>query len=70
MLLDTRSGRLFQLNPIGATAWNALVMASGDVSSAAWTVAHRYGQPYQQVRDDLWCLIQQLAEAGLVDVTS
>ncbi len=70
VLLDTRSGRMFQLNPTGATAWNALVMAGGDISSAARTVAHRYGQPYQQVRDDLWRLIQRLAETSLVEATS
>ncbi|HEY6421998.1 MAG TPA: asparagine synthase-related protein [Pseudonocardiaceae bacterium] len=30
VLLDTRSGRMFQLNPTGASAWNALVGCCGD----------------------------------------
>ncbi|MBV9010789.1 MAG: PqqD family protein [Pseudonocardiales bacterium] len=69
VLLDTRSGRLFQLNPTGATAWNALVVAGGDIPSAVRTVAHHYGQPYQQVLDDLWGLIQRLVEISLMDAT-
>jgi hypothetical protein len=69
VLLDTRSGRMFQLNPTGATAWNALVMAGGDIPSAARTVAHRYAQPYQQVLDDLCGLIQRLAEISLLEAT-
>jgi hypothetical protein len=67
VLLDTRSGQMSQLNPTGATAWNALIMAGGDIPSAARTVAHHYGQPYHQVLDDLWGLIQRLAEISLVE---
>ncbi|MGH3753708.1 MAG: PqqD family protein [Pseudonocardiaceae bacterium] len=69
VLLDTRSGRMFQLNPTGATAWNALVMGGGDVQAAARTVAQRYGQPYLQVLDDLRPLIQLLVEANLLEAT-
>lgn len=67
VLLDTRSGRMFQLNPTGASAWNALVAGSGDAQAAARTLAQRYGQPYLQVLDDLWSLIQLLVEASLLE---
>lgn len=69
VLLDTRTGRMFQLNPTGATAWNALVVGGGDVQAAARTVAQRYGQLYLQVLDDLWPLIQRLVEANLLEAT-
>ncbi|MGH3887331.1 MAG: PqqD family peptide modification chaperone [Pseudonocardiaceae bacterium] len=67
VLLDTRSGRMFQLNPTGATAWNALVVGDGDVQAAARTLAQRYGQSYLQVLDDLWPLIHQLVEVSLLE---
>ncbi len=69
VLLNTRSGRMFQLNSTGASAWNALVVGGGDVQAAARTVAHRYGQPYLRVLDDLWPLIQLLVEANLLEAT-
>lgn len=69
VLLDTRTGRMFQLNPTGASAWNALLIGGGDVQAAARTVAQRYGRPYLQALDDLWCLIQRLIDAGLVEPT-
>ncbi len=69
VLLDTRTGRMFQLNPTGATAWNALVVGGGDVQAAARTVAQRYGRPYLHVLDDLWPLIQLLVEARLLEAS-
>ncbi|MGH3872159.1 MAG: PqqD family peptide modification chaperone [Pseudonocardiaceae bacterium] len=67
VLLDTRSGRMFQLNPTGAHAWNALVMGGGDVQIAARTLAQRYGRPYLEVLDDLWPLIRRLVEVSLLE---
>ncbi|MGH3547891.1 MAG: PqqD family peptide modification chaperone [Pseudonocardiaceae bacterium] len=67
VILDTRSGRMFQVNSTGATAWNALVVGGGEVQVAARTVAQRYGQPYLQVLDDLWSLIHLLVEANLLE---
>ncbi|MGH3930566.1 MAG: PqqD family peptide modification chaperone [Pseudonocardiaceae bacterium] len=69
VLLDTRSGRMFQLNPTGASAWNALLIGGGEVQAAARTVAQRYGRPYPQVLDDLRLLIKRLVDAGLVEPT-
>ncbi|MGH3800172.1 MAG: PqqD family peptide modification chaperone [Pseudonocardiaceae bacterium] len=67
VLLDTRSGRMFQLNPTGATAWNALVVGGGDVQVAARTLAQRYGQPYLEVLEDLGLLIHRLVEMSLLE---
>jgi asparagine synthase (glutamine-hydrolysing) len=69
VLLDTRSGRMFQLDPTGASAWNALVVGGGDVQAAARTLAQRYGQPYLRALDDLWPLIQRLVEVNLLEAT-
>lgn len=69
VLLNTRSGRMFQLNPTGASAWNALVVGGGDIQAAARALAQRYGQPYLQVLDDLERLIQRLVDASLVEAT-
>lgn len=69
VLLDTRSGRMFQLNPTGANAWEALAVCSGDVRAAAQTMAQRYGQPYLQVLDDLRSWIQLLVETNLLEAT-
>lgn len=69
VLLDTRSGRMFQLNPTGASAWNALIVGGGDVQAAARTLAQRYGQPYLRALDDLWPLIQRLVEVNLLEAT-
>lgn len=67
MLLDTRSGRMFQLNPTGACAWNALVVGGGDVQAAARTVAQRYGQPYLRALEDLRRLVRRLVDVGLLE---
>lgn len=67
VILDTRSGRMFQLNATGAGAWNALVVGGGDVHVAARTVAQRYGQPYLQALNDLRSWIQPLVEASLLE---
>lgn len=69
VLLDTRSGRMFQLNPTGASAWNALAVGGGDVQAAARTVAQRYGRSYLQVLDDVWSWVQLLGEANLLEAT-
>jgi asparagine synthase (glutamine-hydrolysing) len=69
VLLDTRSGRMFQLNPTGASAWNALIVGGGDVQAAARTLAQRYSQPYLRALDDLWPLIQRLVEVNLLEAT-
>lgn len=67
VLLETRSGRMFQLNGTGATLWNALGTQGGDLSTAARTVAQCYGRPFQQVLADARQLIGQLIDAGLLE---
>jgi hypothetical protein len=67
VVLDTRSGRVFQLNPTGASAWNALVVGGGDIQAAARIVAQRYGQPYLRVLDDLRRLVRRLVDVSLLE---
>lgn len=66
---DARALAATALHPTGASAWNALLIGGGDVQAAARTVAQRYGRPYLQALDELWCLIQRLIDAGLVEPT-
>lgn len=67
VLLETRSGRMFQLNHTGAILWNALGTHGGDLSMAARTMAQHDSRPFHQVIADTRLLIGKLTNAGLLE---
>jgi hypothetical protein len=67
VLLDTRSGMMFRLNPTGAIVWHALHRNGGSLPLVARVVAQRYGLPVHRVVPGIRRLVVQLATAGLLE---
>ena len=64
VVLDTRSGHYFSLNPIATEIWNQL-HEGGSVSQIVQTVAAKYGVGVAIVQRDVTELIEELRGARL-----
>ena len=64
LLLDTRTGDYFALDPIGTEIWTKLA-AGGRVEDVAVDIADRYGADTSTVRDDILELVDELRDARL-----
>lgn len=67
VLLDLASERYFGLDAVGVRVWQ-LLAADPDVSAAYAALASEYDVAAPQLERDLLRLLQQLSDAGLVDI--
>ena len=67
VVLNLQTGKYHGLNPTAGRMLEALE-SKESVSQAAAEIASEYGQPIDQVEDDLCALCIDLAERGLIEV--
>jgi hypothetical protein len=68
IVLNLQSGQYHGLDPIAAFMLEAVADGSTTPAQAAGSLAEHFGQPPETVREDLFELVEILAERGLVDV--
>lgn len=66
VLLDERTGRYFQLNRTGTSIVRGL-LDGHSVDDTAQRLARRHPVPVDRARTDVLRLLDQLADAGLVE---
>jgi hypothetical protein len=69
VLLDLRSERYFSLDETGAAVWRA-VAATPSVQTAYDALLAEYEVEPERLRQDMFALLEKLAEHGLVEVAS
>jgi Coenzyme PQQ synthesis protein D (PqqD) len=65
VLLDTRSGAVYQLNRVGVDIWSQLC-SGATMATIHEVITERYSIPQDQAERDVRNLIAALAKAGLV----
>ncbi|MDI9643818.1 MAG: PqqD family protein [Candidatus Verstraetearchaeota archaeon] len=65
MLFDASSGRLFELNETGKTAWT-LLDGKRSVREVAEAIAAEYGMDPSQVAEDLARFVKEMLEFNLL----
>jgi hypothetical protein len=68
VIVDTRSGKCWQLNAVGLEIWQ-LIAAGKSVGETIDTVAARYSIPTETSRTDVMSLVQSLLREGLLAPT-
>ena len=67
-LLDLRSSTYFTLNEVGSQVWG-LIREPKQVSEVGDALLMRYDVDPTRCRQDLVALLQQLADAGLINIS-
>lgn len=67
-LLDLRSSTYFTLNEVGSQVWG-LIREPKPVSEVGEALLKRYDVDPARCRQDLVVLLQQLADAGLINIS-
>lgn len=65
ILLDTKTGKYYSLNRVGADIWRGLE-AGQPIAHVASDLATRYGQPPDTVLNDVHDLVASMQRLGLV----
>jgi hypothetical protein len=64
LLLDTRTGNYFSLDPVGTDIWR-LLGEGRTVDEIVSVIADRFGIDASRVRSDVLELLEELRDAGL-----
>ncbi len=67
VILDLNSERYFGLDPVGTSMWEAL-QANGTVEAAYATLLEEFDVGAEQLRSDLYDLLEKLREHGSIEV--
>ncbi len=67
VILNLKSGVYYGLNPVGARIWN-LLQQPRTVSEIRDAILAKYSVSPEQCERDLFALLQQLEEEGLIEV--
>ncbi len=70
IILNTRTGRYFGLNPVGARVWQLLQERNLTVGEILESLLAEYEVEPYRCRQDLFDLLEQLQSQGLVQITS
>jgi Coenzyme PQQ synthesis protein D (PqqD) len=65
VLLDKKTGMVYQLNKVGAEAWD-LLCGGASVAATSDAIATRYSIQRSQAESDVRRLLESLQSAGLV----
>lgn len=69
VILNLNSERYFGLDEVGTRMWQAL-SESESIQDAYETILDEYDVAPEQLRNDLYQLIEHLVEHGLIDVSN
>ncbi|MEG3147373.1 PqqD family protein [Sphingomonas sp. RT2P30] len=69
MLMDLESGAMFQLNRTGARIWD-LVEAPRTLADLVATLAQRFPDAGETLRDDVAAFVAQMRDTGLLEISA